>query len=574
MPDSTTKEPFEIGLVMAGAVSAGAYSAGVLDFLVEALDAWERAKQDDPAGTPQHDVALKVVSGASAGSITGAILAACIKYEFPHVTPGNRETQGRQNPLYDSWVNQIDISHLLGTRDIADGKRAVSLLDSTVLLDIARNAMDYGAGVPEIRRPWLCDPMRFLFTLTNLRGVPFHYTLGSNAALGQDMIRHGECIRFALKGLGERWGRPMQNDEYAIEYPAGTTEKWPIWGPRFATAALASGAFPVGLAPRELVRRTADYDGEPVLLPGGPDEPASVERIEPHWTPGVNPKPEPDYTFVCVDGGTINNEPLNLARVELANGDIAARNERDGAKARRAVLMIDPFAGAERPGPATVAELDLAGSVFNVFGALKNQARFNPLDVALASSETIYSRFMIAPSRPGADAGASGNAIACGSLGGFGGFLSQHFREHDFFLGRRNCQRFLQRHFTLLEVNPLFDSWGDNEPMRARYRVRNPKTDEAELPIIPLVPAVHPDANPQQGVPWPHGVVDPRDYCEGIGARLDAIYDSFVSGGRGLLLKLGWVFYLKPKLLGLVLEKVESGLVAHKLIDSRREQVG
>ena len=35
---------FEIGLAMAGAISAGAYSGGVLDFLIEALDAWEKEK--------------------------------------------------------------------------------------------------------------------------------------------------------------------------------------------------------------------------------------------------------------------------------------------------------------------------------------------------------------------------------------------------------------------------------------------------------------------------------------------------------------------------------------------------
>ena len=36
--------PFEIGLVMAGAISAGAYTAGVVDFLIQALDEWEKAK--------------------------------------------------------------------------------------------------------------------------------------------------------------------------------------------------------------------------------------------------------------------------------------------------------------------------------------------------------------------------------------------------------------------------------------------------------------------------------------------------------------------------------------------------
>eukprot|EP01042_Synura_sphagnicola_P011580 gene11580-14784_t len=35
---------FEIGLVLAGAISAGAYIGGVLDYLFEALDVFEAAK--------------------------------------------------------------------------------------------------------------------------------------------------------------------------------------------------------------------------------------------------------------------------------------------------------------------------------------------------------------------------------------------------------------------------------------------------------------------------------------------------------------------------------------------------
>ena len=37
---------FELGLVMAGAISAGAYTAGVLDFLFEALDAYNEEKRE------------------------------------------------------------------------------------------------------------------------------------------------------------------------------------------------------------------------------------------------------------------------------------------------------------------------------------------------------------------------------------------------------------------------------------------------------------------------------------------------------------------------------------------------
>ena len=40
-------QPFYLGLNMSGTVSAGAYTAGVIDFLVEAMDAWyaERGRQ-------------------------------------------------------------------------------------------------------------------------------------------------------------------------------------------------------------------------------------------------------------------------------------------------------------------------------------------------------------------------------------------------------------------------------------------------------------------------------------------------------------------------------------------------
>ena len=43
---------FEIGLVMAGAVSAGAYAAGVVDFLIQALDQWHEGKRGDDPRAP------------------------------------------------------------------------------------------------------------------------------------------------------------------------------------------------------------------------------------------------------------------------------------------------------------------------------------------------------------------------------------------------------------------------------------------------------------------------------------------------------------------------------------------
>ena len=47
---------FELGLCLGGTVSAGAYTAGVLDFLIEALDAWTRAKEDKAPDAPPHEI--------------------------------------------------------------------------------------------------------------------------------------------------------------------------------------------------------------------------------------------------------------------------------------------------------------------------------------------------------------------------------------------------------------------------------------------------------------------------------------------------------------------------------------
>lgn len=87
MADNETtqdKNIFEIGLVLAGAVSAGAYSAGVIDFLIEALDKWYTAKESE-AGVPlekrlvpSHDVCLRAMSGSSAGSMVAARLPSCL----------------------------------------------------------------------------------------------------------------------------------------------------------------------------------------------------------------------------------------------------------------------------------------------------------------------------------------------------------------------------------------------------------------------------------------------------------------------------------------------------------------
>lgn len=559
-------KPFQLGLTLAGAISAGAYTAGVLDYLVEALEAWAAAKEAGDQGAPKHEVAISVISGASAGAITGAILGACLGHQFPHrrwMDSGD----GSSNPLFDSWVNRVSIEGLLGTEDLKTGAPAQSILDSTLLDGIAKRAIEYGANLPRITRSYLANPVRFIFTVTNLRGVPYAYYLeGSNYP--QVMILHGDEMRFALSGIGTQAATSIRANEYALSYPAGGSKWGGLWQ-TFGWSALASGAFPVGLAPRVLERARSYYQRRPVVVPGSADRDSDVRYIDPAWDVVGETGTDP-YSFVNVDGGVINNEPFDLARIELAGGDPLGSNPRDGNVADRAVIMVDPFAGSVKRGPKDLSEATLLKSIFATFDAAKDQSRFRPEDVALARDFNVYSRYMIAPERPDRVSGDSATSIACGSLGGFGGFLHIAFRKHDYQLGRANCQKFLASNLTLPENSALFDGWTTIQ--RDHYAVVN-EAGVRELPIVPLMPALYPTSGTLEPMPdWPIGKFDPESLRPLIKQRADALVDNAIKEVTilqqflGSIFKLGYRWYMRGKLTDFVINEVTKDLKQHGLL--------
>jgi predicted acylesterase/phospholipase RssA len=79
---------------MAGAVSAGAYTGGVLDYLLQTLDAWQQQKTGDDPRVPVHTISIDIISGASAGGITGAIAALALhKENATRLCPANGMTK-------------------------------------------------------------------------------------------------------------------------------------------------------------------------------------------------------------------------------------------------------------------------------------------------------------------------------------------------------------------------------------------------------------------------------------------------------------------------------------------------
>jgi hypothetical protein len=564
MPDRPT---FELGLVMAGAISAGAYTAGVLDFLLEALDAIEdvRAGRDTshlqaglrgekPVFDPPHRFRLKALSGTSAGSMVAAILATILGTRIPPVSPTQQwaDPSPTGNPLYDCWVRQIHWDRLLATDDLSDNAPVRSLLNSRHLETIVAGALGY-ARRDDYPRPYVGPRLPIYLCIGNLRGVRYSLRLSveKGAVNEHQMSMHADWIGFCFDRDPEAILAGMR----ALA-PGQHPEHWRVLG----TAALASGAFPIGLQARAVTRDFQDYverdwydptipqppirkevDGQPAQPADSPaswlSDSGGLRKLQPLDTAADFPRGE--YTFVNIDGGVFNNEPLELCRVAVADG--RGRNPRDPTTADRAVLLIDPFPNLFELDRSYDPETQghLLRVLKSLMGAFVAQARFKPDELALARDPNVASRYAIMPIRYGAGDTVEPYAIACGALGGFGGFLSQAFRHHDFMLGRRNCQKFLLDHFVLPadpdkgQANPLFAGWTDART-RAMFEVRPPETpDIVHLPIIPLLGKL---ASPDYTAmpPWPAWPDDLRidELRAAILDRADAIKNSMVAQYR------------------------------------------
>jgi hypothetical protein len=73
------------------------------------------------------------------------------------------------------------------------------------------------------------------------------------------------------------------------------------------------------------------------------------------------------------------------------------------------------------------------------------------------------------------------------------------------FLGRRNCQRFLQKYFVLPVNNPLFEQWPESLKSAGSPYLQKLSADGQDvdcLPIIPLVGELS-DTKREPQPPWP-----------------------------------------------------------------------
>ena len=464
--------PFRLAINMSGAVSAGAYTAGVLDFLMEALEQWQLAKdsfRQQLAGhlptvqnvVPLHDVCIDAFTGASAGGMCAAISAAMVQGPFQHVKTGDEPLGYAQPPnlpntFYDSWVNRIDIREFLKTDDLDKGQPLVSLLDCTILDTIASSALTLPKQVAP--RPYVNSGLSLFLMLTNVRGVTYPLYVDASMALEEHIAYYGDKLRFQITSANsppaEPTARPLPID--------GTgPNSWPL----LQQAAKATGAVPLVLAPGEVDRNFTDYTLPPWKRV---DDSSNVGGAKPEFPPPGPGQPQV-WTTLNVDGGLTDNDPMELANDFLAmNNPLAAQdaitgrlaNPADPTNANCTVITVAPFPAMDgydsnyfntTPPPTNLYAM--LGRLLTVF---LSQSRFLGETLSDLTQAASFSRFIIAPSDPDlAQAKPNEPALQCGSLGAFGGFLDRKFRKHDFLLGRRNCQKFLAANFVLPVTNPI-----------------------------------------------------------------------------------------------------------------------
>ncbi len=495
---------FQIGLTMSGAVSAGAYTAGVFDFLIQALDEWETARNGPDADRiPNHRVGIKVMSGASAGAITAAIGTVALAdgngapVAFDSADATTQKIKCWLPTLYASWVAKPglvaedgetqdflqstdletfpsaddDFSHSIlapGAGAVPVGTangtpKVVSVLNSRLLDAIAKAAIDVESVAPP--RPYIASTLHIYLTLSNLRGVPYKVPFEGG---DYHMITHGDRVHYAVTGVGT-WASPSlfadtdRKREIDAAWLVNGHARKALWK-SYSICALASAAFPIGLAPREIDAGIEEYDGRP---DGGqcfrrfPIEdlagrPTTEAAIVPDWEPATSA--DPIFGFRTADGGIIDNDPFEYARFSLKT-QLGEPIEPDPAQADRAVIMVSPFPERQPIAPEGQPAADLMSIYRALLPSLIAQARFKPSELVLAADPSHASRYLIGPSRVTSDGKEQTYGIASGLLGGFGGFVARAYRDHDFQLGRRNCQKFLREAFALPFDNDIVAHW-------------------------------------------------------------------------------------------------------------------
>jgi len=365
-----------VGFAMGGGVSLGTFNGAALSQALKLL----LLRGVDRSGTRYERVAVDVFSGASAGSMSLAImlrglvhpdpermavarhrLTTEFGHEFTSLPDERQETllaaQAVQDIQDEIWVREITFKKLLGRTDEEAKKRVhltAGLVDRGAVEELAHRYLSFpGEFIVLSRRKILADRVLFASSIANLSPIvadarnefPTDQTglLGLSDGLTSSVHKELRVFDLHLTDLFEEEGihadgltDPDTFPRRWCRYHAGSKVRdtgnsgrgigsllEPRGWAKMAATSIASGAFPLAFEPVPLERRSYEFgdteDGKTSLWP------AKLRGKDRH-------------VFTYMDGGTFNNEPIREA-FRLASFMDAESPEQNF---ERLIVFVDP----------------------------------------------------------------------------------------------------------------------------------------------------------------------------------------------------------------------------------------
>ena len=259
--------PKKVAITIAGAVSLGSYESGVVFEVLDAIsqhNRWAEANQ-----LPEERIEVDVLSGASAGGMTAAMIAQRLLFDGPSMS------QPYNNPLYQAWVQEVDIAGLLARG--ADEDVTHSVFSSNLVIGISKTFITgrYQTTPPPAAQPHPALPadgrIQLGLALSNLNGVDYTRTTLSGGTF--TYTEHKDQL---VRALDRQTG--------------DSAELWE----EIRAAAVACGAFPIAFRVQDLPREIGEY--------------ASDYLVAGIWGGAASRK------FAYSDGGVFQNQPLGMAK--------------------------------------------------------------------------------------------------------------------------------------------------------------------------------------------------------------------------------------------------------------------
>jgi predicted acylesterase/phospholipase RssA len=407
-----------LALTISGAVSLGAYEAGFLYYLSEFLK------------LNPHSAELKVVTGASAGSLNGFItlLSQCA---------GEPESP-RDSLFWSTWA-EIGFDNLFVPSDTTPtGAFSRAAFEKT----IERVQERWNAGLPET-----CD---VVFGVTTTRLIPHPISVRGDLVT---LPRTRE--KFVVRIQGQGMGKAPRLSNYTVPQKGLDQAILPLDDPlldpfeSLEAIIKASTAFPLAFAPQPVTHCMISPEADGVA--NLPKCTLSSSR-----------------TDLFIDGAVFDNQPLGVAAqavtrgLEPVPGTWKWRDAPDLTRPDLApeVLFISLDPGVQAwPAARPVKDAAPTDSLFamsaHLFGSLVSSARSEELQDLLAEHPSLRDRLLM---------GQNHLPHASGLLGAFFGFFERGFREFDFYVGMLDARFLVEEQFNAVAA-------------RDAYRLPEPKWD-------------------------------------------------------------------------------------------------